>query len=155
MNIKKSDKNVMNENSISTEMKTLIEESKSPFESTDEYINKIIKLHNNYNSQKGKEFIESIFQEKFLKYSSDYLIKYDSKGKNEKIKNKTKEQIKLSVHEMLNENDDNILTLLLLIDESFSLLFQTEFYDSLSENEETESTFQEIQNEKLESSISA
>ncbi|OYT27827.1 hypothetical protein B6U98_06015 [Thermoplasmatales archaeon ex4572_165] len=155
MNIKKSDKSVMNENSISTEMKTLIERSKSPFESTDEYINKIIKLHNNYNSQKGKEFIESIFQEKFLKYSSDYLIKYDSKGKNEKIKNKTKEQIKLSVHEMLNENDDNILTLLLLIDESFSLLFQTEFYDALSKNGETEDSFQEIQNEKLESSISA
>ena len=61
----KKDKNKENDIVITDDIKKLIEQSKSPFESTDDYITKLVNLNKTYQSQKGNEFITKIFQDQF------------------------------------------------------------------------------------------
>jgi hypothetical protein len=116
----------------------LINQNKTPFETPDEYINRIMSLHQKYDQLKGKEFINMIFHDKFLMCTQDYFQKCNSKSKKEKIVESNRQQIKNSIQEIFESNDDIILMLLLLIDEGVSLLFQTDYYNILSNYEELE-----------------
>jgi len=96
-------------------------------------------LHHKYNQVKGKEFINMIFHEKFLMCTQDYFQKYNSKTKKGKNVDTNRQQIKKIIQEVFNSNDDIILMLLILIDEGVSLLFQTDYFDILSNYKELES----------------
>ncbi len=121
---------------ISSECLSLLEKLKPPFESTDEYLNRLIHIQETYNQQKGKEFIDMVFQDTFLSCTKKYLEDYQSNKKKEHLVASTKTQIQQSIKELFQSNDDTILTLLMLVDESVSLLFQTDFYKILSQNSE-------------------
>ena len=130
---KKDDVESFNNIPISSECLSLLEKLKPPFESTDEYLNRLIHIQEKYNQQKGKEFIDMVFQETFLSCTKKYLENYQSNKKKEQIVESTKSQIKQSIKELFDSNDDTILTLLMLVDESVSLLFQTDFYKVISQ----------------------
>ncbi|MHA2431186.1 MAG: hypothetical protein ACXACC_09195 [Promethearchaeota archaeon] len=95
-------------------------------------------LHHKYDQIKGKEFINMIFHEKFLICTQDYFQKCNAKSKKEKIIDTNRQRIKNTIQEVFDTNDDIILLLLLLIDEGVSLLFQTDYYDLLSNYKELE-----------------
>ena len=149
----KKDKNKGNDIVITDDIKKLIEQSKSPFESTNDYITKLVNLNKTYQSQKGNEFITKIFQDQFLSCSNEYLEQYDAHGKKEKLKNSLKEQIKQNMVNLLKENDEHVLTLLLMIDECFTLLFQTDFNQLLSGYEGVDHTISSENLPKLESEL--
>jgi len=130
---KKVDGESFGNNPISSECLLLLEKLKPPFESTDEYLNRLIHIQETYNQQKGKEFIDTVFQDTFLSCTKKYLENYQSNKKKEHMVESTKAQIKQSIKELFDSNDDTILTLLMLVDESVSLLFQTDFYKILSQ----------------------
>jgi hypothetical protein len=130
---RKSEVNSYENYPISSECILLLEKLKPPFESTDEYLNRLIHIQEKYNRQKGKEFIDMVFQDTFLSCTKKYLENYQSNKKKEHNVESTKTQIKHTIKEMFDTNDDTILTLLMLIDESVSLLFQTDFYKILSQ----------------------
>jgi biotin-(acetyl-CoA carboxylase) ligase len=130
---KKVDGESFDNTSISSECLSLLEKLKPPFENTDEYLNRLIHIQEKYNQQKGKEFINMVFQDTFLSCTKKYLENYQSNKKKEHMVESTKSQIKQSIKELFDSNDDTILTLLMLVDESVSLLFQTDFYKILSQ----------------------
>ena len=149
----KKDRNRDNDIVITDDIKKLIEQSKSPFESTNDYITKLVNLNKTYQSQKGNEFITKIFQDQFIICSNEYLEQYDVHGKKEKIKNSLKEQIKQNIVNLLKDNDEHVLTLLLMIDECFTLLFQTDFNQLISNNEGVDHTISSENLPKLESEL--
>ncbi len=130
---KKVDGESFDNTPISSECLLLLEKLKPPFESTDEYLNRLIHIQEKYNQQKGKEFINKVFQDTFLSCTKKYLENYQSNKKKEHMVESTKSQIKQSIKELFDSNDDTILSLLMLVDESVSLLFQTDFYKVLSQ----------------------
>ena len=121
---------------LSKDMQVLLEKTKLPFETTDEFISRLLKLQHNYNSKRGKELIGTIFNNIFLQCSGDYLIQYETNAKKEKMKESMRIQIRKSIYELFNESDDNILTLLLLIDETITLLLQTDFSETLAQEKQ-------------------
>ena len=116
----------------------LIKQFKPPFETPDEYINRLMTHHHKHLELKGREFINMVFHDKFLICTQDYFQKCNAKSKKGKIVDTNRERIKNTIQEVFNSNDDTILMLLLLIDEGVSLLFQTDFYDLLSNFKELE-----------------
>jgi hypothetical protein len=133
--VKKSSKEGI---TISDNCMTLINQNKPPFETPDEYINRLMSLHHKHNQLIGKEFINMIFHDKFLMCTQNYFKKCNSKSKKEKIVESNRQRIKNKIQEIFNSNDDIILLLLILIDEGVSLLFQTDYYDMLSNYKELE-----------------
>ena len=134
---RKLDADPINDISLSSDSLDLIEKYKPPFENTDEYINRLINLQNEYIKQKGNDFIDLTFHKRFLHCSHEYLQKYYSSNKKKKVKDDTREKIKNSISELFKSDEDNILLLLLLIDESITLLFQTDFFNAISNFNET------------------
>ena len=138
---KKNEVNSYDNNPISLESLSLLEKLKPPFESTDEYLNRLIHIQETYNQQKGKEFIDNVFQDTFLSCTKKYLETYQSNKKKEQIVETTRAQIKQTIKDLFASNDDTILTLLMLVDESVSLLFQTDFSKML--NQSTDEDFED------------
>lgn len=130
---KKNEGEALEKISISDECLSLLEKLKPPFESTDQYLNRLIKIQEKYNQQEGKEFVNMVFNDTFLSCTKEYLDHYQSNKKKEHIVESTKTQVKQSITDLFNANEDTILALLMLIDESISLLFQTDFSKILSQ----------------------
>jgi hypothetical protein len=131
-----SDNNIEHQSIVSKDIQMLLEKTKLPFETTDEFINRLIRLQHSYYSKRGKELIGTIFNDVFLQCSGDYFIQYETHVKKEKIKESMRKQIRNSIYDLFKESDDNILTLLLLIDETITLLLQTDFGEVLAKEKQ-------------------
>jgi len=125
-----------NKVSISEQSEVLLEKAKLPFETTDDFINRLLQLKNNFYSQRGRDFINTIFNDIFLQCSGEYLKSYDANAKKGKEKEKIQACIKKSIYDLFENSDDNILTLLLIIEESITLLLQTDFFELVSNEKE-------------------
>ena len=131
---------------ISKDCLGTIESLKPPFQTTDEFVNKLINIQMKYHQKKGREFINMVFQEKFLMCSQDYLQESDVKSKKGKHIGEIRKRLKLSIQDIFQDEKDPIIPLLLLIDEGVTLLFQTDFYQRMTDYEKL--VFEEPVDEK-------
>lgn len=148
--VKKSklDKHPIDNITISKDCLGTIESIKPPFETTDEFVNRLMDIQMKYHQQKGKEFVNMVFQEKFLMCTQDFLQGQDTKSKKGKAIDETRQKIKQSLQDIFQDTKDPILPLILLLDEGVTLLFQTDFYNHMINNDDLELELEQTVDDK-------